>query len=276
MREEVGPGLSPDPCMYEDECWKVRAVPAGGRIFFYVDGPYGEPTAAIESNLDWSGFAAMLPDPLFVLGDWAGVPEAFRGRPVFKHSASVANSALPFFYHVRIAKSPKPITDCKYRSSFVGAYTHPIRERLMESFAHISGDVLIAPNLRPWWEYPAEGREGLRRMFLDVLDETAFPICPRGKGLTSIRFFEALRMGRIPVLVADEIALPLPRLVDWEKICVRVPEGDVGLVGEYLDRWQAGHDLAAASAEARRVSLEYFEDTEKFIRISLEGRDAAA
>lgn len=54
-----------------------------------------------------------------------------------------------------------------------------------------------------------------------------FALCPRGGGLSSYRFFEAIHAGCVPVLFADDVALPYPDL-PWGELICRIPEKDAG------------------------------------------------
>jgi hypothetical protein len=56
---------------------------------------------------------------------------------------------------------------------------------------------------------------------------------------TSPSFFEALSLGRIPLLIDTGCALPFESAIDWRKHCVIVPEADLPRAGE---RVRAFHD----------------------------------
>lgn len=58
--------------------------------------------------------------------------------------------------------------------------------------------------------------------FLRNMEKAPYTFCLRGNGNFSVRFYEALAMGRIPVLVDTDCRLPLPTLIDWDKHCVKV------------------------------------------------------
>lgn len=65
-----------------------------------------------------------------------------------------------------------------------------------------------------------------------VLLNSKFSLCPSGTGPNSIRFWESLACGSIPVLLADTLELPEHNL--WEKAIVRVEEKDCEKVHEIL------------------------------------------
>lgn len=56
----------------------------------------------------------------------------------------------------------------------------------------------------------------------EVLLNSRFSLCPSGSGPNSIRFWESLAVGSIPILLADTLELPINEL--WDDAIVRVPE----------------------------------------------------
>jgi hypothetical protein len=58
--------------------------------------------------------------------------------------------------------------------------------------------------------------------FYDNLKESEYVLCVRGAGNFSVRFYETLAMGRIPVLIDTDCALPLDDTIDWKKHVVWV------------------------------------------------------
>ena len=65
-----------------------------------------------------------------------------------------------------------------------------------------------------------------------LLLQSTFSLCPSGTGPNSIRFWESLAVGAIPVILADELELPEHPL--WAKSVLRIPESKVGLLDSYL------------------------------------------
>ena len=52
--------------------------------------------------------------------------------------------------------------------------------------------------------------------------DSDYVVCVRGAGNFSIRFYEALAMGRIPVFINTDCALPFDDELDWKKHVVWV------------------------------------------------------
>jgi hypothetical protein len=107
----------------------------------------------------------------------------------------------------------------------------------------------------------------LRQKYLHVINDSQFVLCPRGVGLNSIRFFETMRMGRIPILIANDTKLPLNWLIKYENLIVRVPEHDIINTSDYVKQWLQTNDLEAVSQQIRQISLTYFSDLEVFTQL---------
>ncbi len=98
----------------------------------------------------------------------------------------------------------------------------------------------------------------VRREFISSIADADFVLAPKGDGNFSNRFLEALALGRIPVLIDTDVVLPLESVIDYSKITVRVPMGEVQKTSEYTrafydslsnEEWQARQRLARATFE---------------------------
>jgi hypothetical protein len=82
-----------------------------------------------------------------------------------------------------------------------------------------------------------------RANFLGGLAASRLSLCPRS-GDTSViryRFYEAMSMGRVPVLIGDESVLPFADRIDYDKCALWLEEDKVENVGPALKEWLAAH-----------------------------------
>lgn len=108
--------------------------------------------------------------------------------------------------------------------SFLGnARNHPVRQRLL-ALQDPASVVEDTSGLDPA-AFSAEEEARYRARYAEVGARSRFLLAPRGKGASSIRLFEALRMGRPPVILSDEWVEP--EGPEWDAISVRVRERDV-------------------------------------------------
>jgi hypothetical protein len=64
--------------------------------------------------------------------------------------------------------------------------------------------------------------------------DITYVLCPRGIENYSFRFYEALKFGRVPVLVDTDMVLP--EGVAWDELIVRVPYDQLGDIGNFITR----------------------------------------
>jgi hypothetical protein len=81
-----------------------------------------------------------------------------------------------------------------------------------------------------------------RREFVENIAGSDYVLCARGWANCSLRFYEALSLGRIPLLVDTESVLPWEGHIDWGRHCATVPEAEIGRIGRRL---RAFHDPLA-------------------------------
>lgn len=80
----------------------------------------------------------------------------------------------------------------------------------------------------------------LRKEYLDNLEAGDLILAPKGDANYSSRFFEALSLGRIPILIDTETVLPLSGKIDYDQFIIRVPYEDIGSLGDRVAAFWSG------------------------------------
>ena len=68
--------------------------------------------------------------------------------------------------------------------------------------------------------------------FSELLLNSTFSLCPGGSGPNSIRLWESLSYGCIPVILSNEHKLP--DFINWDDFCILYDDRDIGNLYEYL------------------------------------------
>lgn len=97
-----------------------------------------------------------------------------------------------------------------------------------------------------------------RREFIENLNNTDYALCARGLANCSIRFYEAISLGRIPIFVNTQCVLPYDWMVDWKKACFWVEETDLADIGPRLREYHAALSPEEFAAK-QRLARELFE-----------------
>jgi hypothetical protein len=144
-----------------------------------------------------------------------------RGTKVF---ASGGRNLVPNMVQLPsiCSKIPNPILN-KPRdifASFIGVHTHPIRNKMMNvisNYADYHAKMIITH----------EDRIQNFNTFKDITERSKFTLCPRGYGRSSLRLYECMQLGSVPVYISDYHYLPFTDELDWSKFCVLVNENQL-------------------------------------------------
>lgn len=95
-----------------------------------------------------------------------------------------------------------------------------------------------------------------RRDFLRNTLDSDYVLCARGYGNCSIRLYETLCLGRIPVYVNTDAVLPYEDIIDWKRYCVWVEERDLPRIGEKVAAFHeslSSDDFIERQRECRKL-----------------------
>jgi hypothetical protein len=140
----------------------------------------------------------------------------------------------------------KPLSERKYLYSFIGAYQPdlyltPVRKWIFElpkrndaviierSEWHFEQDVYRNQLLGLTEdEVKVKVRDQQEKEYIEVMEESVFCLCPSGSGPNSIRFWEAIKFGCVPVLLSS--TLELTSFVENNTKLIKVNESRDGLM----------------------------------------------
>lgn len=140
--------------------------------------------------------------------------------------------------------------------SFAGSIrSHPVRRLLVERLRRDPAS-LVLPVEQPFHSHTAKQK----RAYVDQILASKFVLCPRGHSPSTYRLFEAMQMGRCPVIISDDW-VPIQEVV-WNECSILVPEQDVNKIPEILR--EAEPQWKMLGDTARRVYQERFAPSVKF------------
>jgi hypothetical protein len=77
----------------------------------------------------------------------------------------------------------------------------------------------------------------VRREFIDAIDKSDLPLVVRGNGNFSLRFFEVLSLGRVPLFIDTDVGLPLEKEIDYDSFMLRVNHSDIDKLPKIIDNF---------------------------------------
>ena len=101
------------------------------------------------------------------------------------------------------------------------------------------------------------------RRYAEATKASKFILCPRGVSVSSIRLFETMEMGRVPVILSDDwVEPPGPA---WESFAIRVRESDYAQIPRILEERE--HEATHMGELARAQWEEWYSEETAFHRV---------
>jgi hypothetical protein len=219
------------------------AVSKGKKMLVYTGGDYGK-TFNDSVIITWrnSGFKslndrqtviipAFISDPLerddleFKVYQYKVKPQiSFTGfaNPSFKEQLRILGATLKANLNRWLKKD---ISDTQSIYNAAGKRFAYLKE--LESYPSIKTDFIYRDKYRAG-AIIQEQRETSTAVFFKNLNDAPYTFCMRGAGNFSVRFYESLALGKIPILIDTDVQLPLEQLIDWDQhICRVAPHENV-------------------------------------------------
>jgi hypothetical protein len=114
--------------------------------------------------------------------------------------------------------------------------------------------------------------EDNRREFVETLHDSDYALAVRGDANSSVRFYEALSLGRIPLFLDTACVLPLEDRIDYREFCVFVGYADVARIGDVLADFHARISPGQFADMQRKARAAY----EHFLRLDVFSHHLAA
>jgi hypothetical protein len=191
------------------------------------------------------------PDKVVVYNEfdrpWCAVPGVYVNMP---RRHFVADHQRAWGYFVPPPAAPNDAPDLLF--SFVASSTAACRRALF-ALNHPHAIVEEVHGFR-FWDASSWRFEEQRARFKSTLARSRFVLCPRGHATSSVRLYETLAAGAVPVIIADDWAEPVGP--DWKMFSIRWPEGRVDGLIEMLEA--RDREWPSMSERARRAYDDYF------------------
>lgn len=169
---------------------------------------------------------------------------------LFKISLTRQNAALAVgsWYdlpeHAAHAAPSFDWSEIRYDCAFVGNLTSPLRKAAVLSLRHQPAGLRLKIDLDDSLYFEGEyyfSRERTleqqaerQKIYLDATRQSLTVLCPPGIGPHSVRLYETMSLGRIPVLFDNGSVYPFADEVDYAAFCFSLPTAEVINTGALL------------------------------------------
>jgi hypothetical protein len=225
----------------EFDSFVARALDLGKKVWQYSAGDYGKSSSNAVYTFRLGGFDSKLNAntfimPSFIIDPYTKLSQSFR--PLAKETqpqigfvghASNAWSKKLKEYLIFIAYNFKRWTkkvDTDYQLFF------PSVSKRFQLLSLLAKNLDVKTNfiLREQYRAGAKTEEQKNKTtaeFFENIERNPYTFCLRGAGNFSVRFYETLAMGRIPLVVDTDFRLPLSQNINWAQHCVMAQEDKI-------------------------------------------------
>ncbi|PBJ13833.1 exostosin family protein [Flavobacterium sp. ACN6] len=148
----------------------------------------------------------------------------------------------------------------------VGQKRHKLLNKV-ENFPEIESNFIFRNKYRAR-EKGLGSQEKTTLEFFKNIQNNLYTLCLRGNGNFSVRFYETLIMGRIPVLIDTDVRLPMSDQIDWRQHCLIVSENSITADLILFHASKTEDELREMQKNNRKLILERLNRIDYFIQIA--------
>jgi hypothetical protein len=104
-----------------------------------------------------------------------------------------------------------------------------------------SSEVIAKIIMRPTYTGSIKTLQGepraLRAEYIANMDSCTYAFAPKGDGNFSVRFFEALSLGKIPVVLDTQIVFPFENVIQYDDFVIKVSLENIDRIDTEIAEW---------------------------------------
>ena len=217
-------------------------------IWIYSGGDYG---ISIEDkgvyNFRLGGFKSKLNTNTIIIPSFITDPYSLQIKEGFKtikkeikpkigfvgHAkGGITKYFKEFFIYLRInIKRLLKLEYADYQPFYPSSLKRAHLLKLLEQYDQVTTDFIFRDKYRAGVLIEEEKADTTKEFYQNIFDNP-YTFNMRGRGNFSVRFYETLAVGRIPVLLNTHCLLPLSNTINWNEHCLIIDEADYKSVGK--------------------------------------------
>lgn len=209
-------------------------------IWIYSGGDYGF-TNYIKNSYTFrlGGFKSKLDEKTFIIPSFINDPYTTQLPQGFNVLQKEEKPTIGFVGHAQSGLT-------KYFKEFINHVKYQAKRKLNKRIAdsqpfypsstkraqyltklniseHLKTNFILRDSYRAGVQTEAD-RQKTTQEFYENIYNNAYTFCIRGVGNFSVRLYETLAVGRIPIILNTDCKLPLSNSIDWSKHCIILDE----------------------------------------------------
>ena len=218
--------------------------PKEADFILFIGGINGEHNEFVKRNNIYKKYKKKC----FIISDSGFGIKSVRGiytslsKNEYNKSIHEAGWYFPMDDLTEYAEQNDIIKTCNILCSFRGDLnTHPIRRIIHKLLVNKTSKNYKSTNteskqITAWIKYDLTEINLLKKTYIQEILNSNFVLCPRGYNTSSMRIYEVMSLGRVPIIISDQWIKP--EGPDWKKFCIFVKENEVERLEEIIDKYK--------------------------------------
>lgn len=153
----------------------------------------------------------------------------------------------------------EPLIERKHFISFLGRNSHRIRNEVF-NMKFFRNDIVIRNTSNDFDLFTGKSSDYGLKVYYETLINSKFSLCPRGVGLNSIRLFESMKMGVVPIIISDNFMLPKGPV--WKNFSIVIKEKNIASLEQIALEYES--DYYKMGSLAKIAYDDFFDDKTYF------------
>jgi len=195
-------------------------------------------------------------DPILNIYDGDSGPHEYTDKPEIAFCGYADMNWLKIAYGFLLLSREKLFFKEDLNSYYPAPVVPPVVFRnkvlkLLQNDSRLKADFIIRTKFnvgKKNLNYQYDSHDNLIRQFFDNMLDNQYVVCVRGYGNYSVRFFETMACGRIPLFVDTDTDLPGSDTIDYRQHLVWVPGRELKHIGDILLEYHKNLDDAKIKA----------------------------
>lgn len=232
-----------------------------------VDNAYLFTAGAYQSKSFQIGIPATLPgDPYkkWIGAKWEALPYSARPSVGFCGQATTQPlKALKDLYTFSVAKIKNKLglTLSNPGPVFLPAFQRATLLKYFEKESRFTTEFILRNQYKGGAITSAQNAQ-VEKDFYQNINSTLFTVCLRGMGNYSVRFFQTLAMGRIPILIDTDCKIPFQEFNQLDRFIPIIPYEKRSEVADVVYEYfisKTPDELIAIQGKCREIWMEYYQ-----------------
>ena len=233
-----------DLILNEENAFSLTQNPKEANYILFIGGINGEHNEYIIRNRIFKNYKKkcyVISDSGFGLKSVKGIYTSLSNKE-YNKSIHEAGWYFPMDDLSEYAEENNIKKNCNILCSFRGDInTHPVRRIIHELMTSKASKNYQSTNteskqITAWIKYDLTEINLLKKSYIQEILNSNFVLCPRGYNTSSMRIYEVMSLGRVPVIISDQWVKP--EGPNWEKFCIFIKENEVERLEEIIDKYK--------------------------------------